>query len=66
MRPLVYSVRYTAVRINSSLLTITLYTSVRTHFVYKDTWRYKDFVCTAIVARQHMSAVNNWVPYILR
>jgi len=66
MRPLVYSVRYTAVRISSSQLTITLYTSVRTHFVYKDTWCYKEFVCTASVARQHMCAVNNWVSYILR
>ena len=70
MRDLVYSVRYTAVRIKSSLLTITLYTSVRKHFVYKDTckdtWRYKEFVCAVTVARQHMSAVNNCVPYILR
>jgi hypothetical protein len=46
MRHLVYSVRYSVVPINSSLLTITLYSSVITTLVYNDTkysgpsWRY--------------------------
>jgi hypothetical protein len=37
MRNLVYSVRYSVVPINSSLLTITLYSSVITTLVYNDT-----------------------------
>jgi len=37
MRHLVYSVRYAVVLINSSLLTITLYSSVIMASVYKDT-----------------------------
>jgi hypothetical protein len=46
MRNLVYNVRYSVVQINSSLLTITLYSSVRETPVYNDTkyqslsWRY--------------------------
>jgi hypothetical protein len=44
MRHLVYNTRCSAVPINSSLLTITLYSSVRTTPVYNDTkhlsWRY--------------------------
>ena len=37
MRHLVYNVRYSVVSINSSLLTITLYSSVITILVYNDT-----------------------------
>jgi hypothetical protein len=37
MRHLIFSVRYSVVPINSSLLTITLYSSVTTTLVYKDT-----------------------------
>jgi hypothetical protein len=37
MRRLVYNVRYSAVAINSSLLTTTLYSSVITTLVYNDT-----------------------------
>jgi len=48
MRYLVYSVRYSVVPINSSLLTVTLYYSVMTAPVYNDT-KYSVpclFVCT--------------------
>jgi len=47
MRHLVYSVRYSAVPVTSSLLTITLYSSVRTTLVYNGTQtpNYTAFSC---------------------
>jgi hypothetical protein len=64
MRHLVYNVRYSAVPINSSLLTITLYSSVITTLVYNDTKYSSPFhdvisefdlfnLCTAIVCLEN-------------